>query len=507
MQSSHNPENSMSTNGPTDATGTLPPEVSEGISAPFQTHEPAPLKSGWIEQLRRAIGIRPNMAFKSAASFKARAKNLADALLSERGEVLGTVIAHDLAQLIRHASPTELTEFANLIAEEYAPDEARLNAAIDAWRASPSAQTITALSRTAEAPRQELFRRVNMAPGGTATLVGFRKFLLSELRTHPNLSSVDADLAHLFASWFNRGFLEMRRIDWHSSAVVLEKLITYEAVHAIAGWDDLRRRLAADRRCFAFFHPALPDDPLIFIEVALVSHLSDKIDPIINAPMPSDADNLALATPTHAIFYSISNCQAGLRGVSFGNFLIKQVAADLARELPSLKIFSTLSPIPGFRSWLNASQDQLPTYIPRDLVQQMLTATGAPNLFAALQMCTELPEQTAQLERLYRDTLMRLAARYITGFGLETGPRDPVARFHLGNGARVERINWNADRSAKGMRESYGIMVNYLYDLGAIEANHEAFANKRPVAMAKPIADLLDNGSSGLGLSLFRKPS
>ncbi len=505
MHSSQDTENGMSANGQAEAQGTLPPPANDAPSLALAKDEAVPLKSGWIEQLRRAIGLRPNAAFNNASSFKSRIKNLADALLSERGEVLGTVIAHDLAQAIRRANPQELAAFAALIASHYAPDEARLNAAIDAWRANPTGNNLTALTRAAEAPRQELFRRINMAPGGTATLVGFRQFLLTRLREHPELMPVDADLSHLFTSWFNRGFLEMRRIDWRSPAVVLEKLITYEAVHAIAGWDDLRRRLAADRRCFAFFHPALPDDPLIFIEVALVNKLSDKIEPIIQAPMPSDADSTALATPTHAIFYSISNCQAGLRGVSFGNFLIKQVAADLAHELPSLKIFSTLSPIPGFRAWLDASQEALPDYLPRDLVQQMLATTGASTLNAAIQDCAALPARTAPLERLYRDTLMRLAARYVTGAGLESGPRDPVARFHLGNGARVERINWNADLSPKGMRESYGLMVNYLYDLGAIETNHEAFANKRPVAIAKPIAELLDNGATGLGRSLFRK--
>lgn len=503
MQSSNATENGMSAQS--EAEVTLGGEENANAPAASFKGDSVTLKSGWIESLRRAIGLRqPNGGKAGIASFEDRARKLADALLSERGEVLGTVIAHDLAHLIRTASPAELSTFAHLIAKRYAPDEEKLIAAIDAWREARSGDKLAALIDAVEPPRQELFRRINMAPGGTATLVGFRKFLLTQLRAHPELKQVDTDLTHLFASWFNRGFLEMRRIDWRSSAAILEKLIAYEAVHAIAGWDDLRRRLASDRRCFAFFHPALPDDPLIFIEVALVDSLSDKIDPIIHAPMPPD-DNGA-AAPSHAIFYSISNCQAGLRGVSFGNFLIKQVAADLARELPSLKIFSTLSPVPGFRNWLENPEAKRDEHLPHELMQDFLNASKGEMLLDGIQACAAMPERDATTERLYRDVLLRLAARYVTGAGDPKGPRDAVARFHLGNGARVERINWNADLSSKGVQESFGLMVNYLYDLGTIEANHEAFANRRPVATSRSVAELIDTGPPpGRARSLFRK--
>ncbi|NJM34958.1 MAG: malonyl-CoA decarboxylase [Rhodomicrobium sp.] len=254
-----------------------------------------------------------------------RAAALADALLSERGEVLGTVIAHDLVTLVKSLGGAERFEFLNLLVSRYAPDPKALKKAAKDWQANPTPDNLARLSEAVEAPRQELFRRMNMAPAGTATLIRLREYLLEQLPGNPELAPVDTDLSHLFNSWFNRGFLELRRIDWHTPAAVLEKLIAYEAVHAIDGWDDLRRRLASDRRCFAFFHPALPDEPLIFVEVALLGAMADKIEPIIRAPLPQGEDIEA----DTAIFYSISNCQKGLAGVSFGNYLIKLFALNL----------------------------------------------------------------------------------------------------------------------------------------------------------------------------------
>ncbi|MEQ1711739.1 MAG: malonyl-CoA decarboxylase family protein, partial [Hyphomicrobium sp.] len=315
------------------------------------------------------------------------------------------------------------------------------------------------------------------------------------LPANPDLAPVDADLRHLFGSWFNRGFLALERIDWHTPAAVLEKLIAHEAVHAIDGWDDLRRRLAADRRCFAFFHPALPDDPLIFIEVALVNELSGRIEPIIRAPFPPADEKSDESTATTAVFYSISNCQPGLRGVSFGNFLIKQVAADLARELPGLRHFSTLSPMPTFRAWLDDSATVLDGHLPRDLAERVLRETKTKSLREALTALTAAADAGGyERATLLRDVLPRIGARYLAGVGAgcERGPRDPVARFHLGNGASIERVNWMADLSQKGIRESHGLMVNYVYDLENIEKNHEAFANRRPVATSKSVAALID---------------
>ncbi len=329
----------------------------------------------------------------------------------------------------------------------------------------------------------------------------------------------------------------MQRISWNTPAAILEKLIAYEAVHAIDGWEDLRRRLASDRRCFGFFHPSLPDEPLIFVEVALVNEISGKIAPIIRAPIPSSS----MSDPDTAIFYSISNCQPGLRGISFGNFLIKQVAADLAKELPGITTFSTLSPMPGFRKWVESPDTDLAGQLPKTLIERITrdyvalrAKTSGPTAKAAtvptspgrdvalrevpkdaarptaanpdalrdairrIVLATDVPVSDtsptaasgAALDALRRETLLRLGARYLNGHAQARGISDPVARFHLGNGARIERINYAGDVSEKGMRESYGLMVNYLYDLKSVEKNHEAFANGRPPSMSDDVATL-----------------
>jgi CoA:oxalate CoA-transferase len=453
----------------------------------------------FIDQLRRAIirDAEPLVAAEGKGSAIERATALSDALLSERGEVLGTVLAHDLVSLVASFGGAERFEFLDLLARRYGPDEKVVAKAVDRWRGNRTPENFARLSAAVEAPRQELFRRMNMAPGGMATLVSLRENLIEQLASNPELKPVDTDLQHLFASWFNRGFLELRRIDWHTPASILEKLIAYEAVHEIDGWDDLRRRLAADRRCFAFFHPALPDEPVIFVEVALVHALSEKVEPIIRAPVEDGTE----FTADTAIFYSISNCQPGLRGISFGNLLIKQVAADLAAELPGLTTFATLSPMPRFRKWLENPATDLTAHLPRSLIEQILQETGAGDLREAiLALAAEAEAEGYSRASLLQDALLRLGARYLSGAGSKQGPADPVARFHLGNGARIERINWMADLSRKGIRESHGLMVNYLYDLTQIEVNHEAFANRRPVAVSREVAALIDT-SDGSALS------
>jgi CoA:oxalate CoA-transferase len=453
----------------------------------------------FIDQLRRAIirDAEPLVAAEGKGSAIERATALSDALLSERGEVLGTVLAHDLVSLVASFGGAERFEFLDLLARRYRPDEKVVAKAVDRWRGNRTPENFARLSAAVEAPRQELFRRMNMAPGGMATLVSLRENLIEQLASNPELKPVDTDLQHLFASWFNRGFLELRRIDWHTPASILEKLIAYEAVHEIDGWDDLRRRLAADRRCFAFFHPALPDEPVIFVEVALVHALSEKVEPIIRAPVEDGTE----FTADTAIFYSISNCQPGLRGISFGNLLIKQVAADLAAELPGLTTFATLSPMPRFRKWLENPATDLTAHLPRSLIEQILQETGAGDLREAiLALAAEAEAEGYSRASLLQDALLRLGARYLSGAGSKQGPADPVARFHLGNGARIERINWMADLSRKGIRESHGLMVNYLYDLTQIEVNHEAFANRRPVAVSREVAALIDT-SDGSALS------
>src|SRR5512147_1569306 len=278
---------------------------------------------------------------------------------------------------------------------------------------------------------------MNMAPGGTEMLVALRRRVLKGLKAHPAWSGIDADLLHLFRSWFNRGFLVLQRIDWRTPAVVLEKLIRYEAVHEIKGWSDLRRRLESDRRCYAFFHPALPDEPIIFIEVALTHGMSEKVQPLLDPESPV----LPTESADCAMFYSITNCQEGLRGVPFGSFLIKQVVEDLGREFPRIRKFATVSPVPGFREWL-ASNPEL----------------------AGLHAKLAQPGwwENADLSEELRQELVPLCARYLLHAKNGREPLDPVARFHLRNGARLDRINWLGDISAVGMHRSAGIMVNYF---------------------------------------------
>ncbi len=406
-----------------------------------------------------------------------RAKQLAATLLSERGEASGALVARELHQVLRILDGSDRHGFQRYLASEFQPDTAALRAAAERYLADTSAEAAAALAQAADPPRQELLRRMNMAPGGTGALVAMRSELAAHLRSEPELKLLDADLKHLFASWFNRGFLELRRIDWQSPAAVLAKLIAYEAVHAIKGWDDLRRRLAPDRRCFAFFHPALPGEPLIFVEVALVEGLATAVAPLLSQDSDEETAGTQAARVDTAIFYSISNCQDGLRGVSFGNLLIKQVVEELQAEFPQLKRFSTLSPIPGFRRWLT----------------QRLADGSDPD---AAQL-TELEGQSwwqdpARSEKL-RPALMRLCATYLTRRPSPGNRIDPVARFHLGNGARLERINWLGNTELRAIQESFGIMVNYLYDHDSIEDNHEAFVRDGTIVRS-PDVDALMQG-------------
>ncbi|MBX6323632.1 MAG: malonyl-CoA decarboxylase [Rhodospirillaceae bacterium] len=401
---------------------------------------------------------------------------LCHALLGSRGEASGTALARDVTEAYRALSPAERLSFFRGLLEEFNVDGERIVAAAEAYRERRDLDSYLALAAAVEPPRQELIRRINMAPRGTETIVAMRADLLRLLDDHPELKAVDVDLRHLLAAWFNRGFLVLERIDWSSPAVILEKLIAYEAVHAMDGWDDLRRRLAADRRCFAFFHPALPDEPLIFVEVALQRGMAAAIEPLLDRRTPvadvADADT--------AVFYSISNCQTGLRGISFGNFLIKQVVLELANEVPSLKRFVTLSPIPRFRGWL---------------AQQLAADDGAAlsenERAAARAVQDESWAADEAVAEALREPLLRLCARYfLTARGGDGRPLDPVARFHLGNGARLERINWRGDMSPKALRESAGLLANYLYDLKSIEKNHEAYAKSGKVTAASEVVKL-----------------
>jgi malonyl-CoA decarboxylase len=381
---------------------------------------------------------------------------LCHALLSRRGEVSGARLAGEVVEAFKSLTEAEAEAFFDHLVTDFALDRREVRAVAGAFARDPSDEHLLRLQQATESPLQELFRRWNMAPGGTAALIALRQRLLSTLADHPGRRRIDEDLMHLFRSWFNRGFLVLQRIDWRTPAVVLERLIQYEAVHQIQGWRDLRRRLEADRRCFAFFHPVLPDEPLIFIEVALTEGMVSEVGPLLDP----DATVLDAGSADTAIFYSITNCQEGLRGVSFGNVLLKQVVEELGREFRRLKTFATLSPILGFRQWL----------VSRDSRWAEVDAATAP--------VTTRRELTA------------LCAEYLLHAKRDNEPADPAARFHLANGASLERLNWMADRSPAGLHRSFGLMANYVYRLDDLETNHEAYARAFRVNASRAIERL-----------------
>jgi malonyl-CoA decarboxylase len=447
----------------------------------------------WLDRLWDGIADQGRLFARVPASDitgRERARQLAAALLSERGEASGAAVARELILCLQAMTPANRLDVLRDLGRGFDPDEARLRAAAEAYLASPGPQAASRIHAAAEPPRQELLRRMNMAPGGTAMLIGLRREALPHVRDDEALALLAGDLLHLFSSWFNRGFLDLRRIDWDTPASILEKIITYEAVHEIAGWQELRRRLLPDRRCFAFFHQAVPNEPLIFVEVALTAGLADAIPPLL--AQPADGEGRPPENADTAIFYSISNCQEGLRGVSFGNFLIKQVVEELKAELPRLRHFATLSPVPGFCDWLRGQLAAAPAL----LSEEEFAALGGGGRTHAEAIAAALEGdwwEDAPRARALRGPVLRLVAAYLTRNALETKRIDPVARFHLGNGARLERINWLGNPSARGRRESLGVMVNYVYDPGSIEANHEAFANTGRVVRSAEVDALAAN--------------
>jgi malonyl-CoA decarboxylase len=413
---------------------------------------------GWPTRLN---GSGPRHASRAAR----KAIELCRNLLSERGEVSGTLLAGEALAAYQALDESSRAGFFDLLVQEFSPDPERVGRAGDAYRVSPSPENLARLQAAVESPREELFQRLNLAPGGMGILVELRGRLLRNLDQNPHWEPVVADLERLLIAWFNRGFLELRRIHWRTSALVLEKLIRYEAVHEIQGWYDLRRRLEADRRCYAFFHPALPDEPIIFIEAALTRGLTEKVQPLLDPDSPV----LPPESADCAMFYSITNCQEGLRGVPFGSFLIKQVVEDLGREFPRIRKFATVSPVPGFREWL-ASNPEL----------------------AALRAKLDQPAwwENKQLSEELRQELVPLCARYLLQAKHRREPLDPVARFHLRNGARLERINWLGDVSPVGMQRSAGLMVNYFYRLSDLERNHESYSRDYEVVATSEIESI-----------------
>ena len=404
-----------------------------------------------LGKLLRGIGVAPRQ--DSGESLL----DLADALLSLRGRASGPALASAFFDLYEASDLAARQDFLGRVHDLHPADGAAIEKAIAGWAAKRDEASALALHAATESPSARLINQLNLAPQGTQRLIALREDLLAvpKASATPGLAALDRELESAFTAWFNAGFLELRRIGWDSSAQLLERIIRYEAVHEIRGWDDLRRRVEpADRRCYGFFHPQMRDDPLIFVEVALTPELPGAIhDVIAEKRTPIDPREA-----TCAIFYSISNCQEGLRGIPFGNHLIKRVVGLLKEDLPHLKTFATLSPVPGFARWLAREQ-------------------GAE--------ATVPPAQE----------LRRLAARYLVNAkGKGNQPLDPVARFHLGNGARLEAVHADADLSPNGQKQSHGVMVNYLYELGDIEANFFALTELGTVAHSRAVQGLVDEG-------------
>jgi malonyl-CoA decarboxylase len=399
-------------------------------------------------------------------------------LLSGRGEASGVALAQDILARYAELTTGPRIAFFETLATTFGADRAEIDHAIAAWRQSPSDETAAELHAASEPRRLELFRRLNLAPGGTAALVRMREQLLDAMDRRDDLGVVDNDFVHLFSSWFNRGFLVLQRIDWSTSASILEKIIRYEAVHEISDWADLRRRIdPPDRRCYAFFHPALVDEPLIFVEVALTREIPAAIAPILS----DRREPVEPQRATTAVFYSITNCQRGLAGVTFGHFLIKQVVEEVSRELSRVATFVTLSPAPNFAEWLRRERANAASQALDEDDRDALSALDNADWWRVPAIAEKV-----------REPLIRAAAWYYlrarNGRGL---PVDAVARFHLGNGARLERLDWLADTSERALRQSLGLMVNYLYDLDYIERNHEAYAQQRAVVASSAVTRLV----------------
>ena len=444
---------------------------------------------GWLEQVVDAVAERSLelLGLRKGDQDQVSDKDLCQTLLSRQGEASNIALAHQILQRYIEKNDEEKTDFFFMLASAFAPDKDLIIEAVSHYDAD-SPESLQQLISAVEPPRQELFRRLNMAPRGTAELINLRSDLLLRLAENPAMKVVDADLQHLFSSWFNRGFLTLESIDWNSSAAVLEKLIQYESVHPMSGWDDLHRRLQSDRLCFAFFHPALPSVPLIFVEVAFTSGITANIEEIIGAK----AEVVDPAASDTAIFYSINNSLSGLRGISFGNFLIKQVVSELQSLYPQLKQFCTLSPMPLFRKMLVEKLNIDLLIEPEakskkllgDKLDKILQAAGTGRLDEALLTLITSPGENT---KLLSEVLHTLSLCYLTNLKSDGSLYDPVARFHLSNGARIERINVLANLSETGINESFGCMVNYLYDPEDVISNHEAFISKRKITMSKSL--------------------
>ncbi len=434
----------------------------------------------YLSELLSSVFVRQEQ--QSRVEGRGSFSELCDALLSQSGEMSGNQLALGLLNRFAIATDNEKLEFFQLLATRFDINAEHAVRAAQHYAENKSAANLSILMDSVEPRRQELFRRLNRVPGATNELVLMRACLLKMCRQYPELGCIDVDFQHLFRSWFNQGFLVLREIDWHSPANILEKIIAYEAVHAISNWSALRSRLEPDdRRCFAFFHPAMLDEPLIFVEVALAQKSPDSIGEVLEP----DRKIIKEQEATMAVFYSISNCQQGLAGVSFGNFLIKQVAKELSRQLPQLDTFRTLSPVPGFMRWVNKTL--------QPVEQTQTLDTDHAHLHAGLRIAQRLAQTDAvDMDEQAAEQLQAVVAHYLVNEKRSDHlPLDAVARFHLGNGASLDKVLPGADVSAKGLQQSASAMVSYLYDLDKVEDNHEAYANDQIVKTSIDVSALL----------------
>ncbi|MEC9347354.1 MAG: malonyl-CoA decarboxylase [Pseudomonadota bacterium] len=438
----------------------------------------------------RPLSVAPSLADSDIATIRRQI----DACLDGHGGAVTTRLrAAELGRAYLALNDDGKERFFRILAQHYDTDPEAIGAAIESYTSAgddaarfPARE---ALRRALVAPRVELLTQFNSLDRGVKFLVDMRADLLRLLRKAPDLAGVEEDLQNLLRGWFDVGFLEMAQITFNAPAALLEKLIAYEAVHAIRSWDDLKNRLDSDRMCFSFVHPNMPDEPLIFVEVALVKGIAGNVAVLLDEATPSmepeEADT--------AIFYSISNCQKGLAGVAFGDFLIKRVVSRLSRRLPNVKTFATLSPIPGFRRWLEGELAGEADVLGESEGRMIRAMSRQKTVNAGLKALLDDPRwaDEPEIETGLREHMERLAARYLVNAKDGRGrPVDPVARFHLNNGARVERLNWLGDRSPAGMRQSYGMMVNYLYKLDDIEKNHESYRGEGRVVASSRVAKL-----------------
>src|SRR3954447_12196380 len=458
----------------------------------------ANLRSAWREIALSARGAlssapRPDLPEDDISGLRQR---MLDCLDGRGGEVTARAGAAELGRTYLALNEAGRERFLRLLAAEFGTDHdaiaERCAAVLRAADPTQRAAAERALRSALTAPRVTLLRQFNALPEGVKFLVDRRAEVIGIAGQDAALRGLANDLRDLLANWFDIGFLELRRITWESPASLLEKLIAYEAVHEIRGWTDLKNRLEADRRCFAFFHPRMPDEPLIFVEVALVSGIAGNIHALLDEAAPIGNPQAADA----AIFYSISNCQQGLVGISFGDFLIKRVVDALATELPRLKNFATLSPLPGFRAWLKTETGRNGLLLPGEAraVQVLGGDLEEADADRILLHLLDRPDwhENARTAAILREPLLRLGARYLLHARAPSGRGlDPVAHFHLSNGARVERLNWLGDVSPKGLQQSAGMMVNYLYRLGDIEANHQAYRDEARVVPPSAVRGLM----------------